>query len=65
MPGAWDKYRTDRKYLANISNSHNTQGHIQTHEEKEDPWRRVSLTQWSVVPQGNRCYAHLLQGTYS
>ena len=45
MPGACDKYRTDRKRLTNISDSHNTQGHIQTHEEKEDPWRRVSLTQ--------------------
>ena len=40
MTGACDKYRTDRKHLTNISDSHNTQRHIQTHEEKEDPWRR-------------------------
>lgn len=29
---------------------------------KRGPWRRVSLIQWSVVPQGNRCYAHFLVG---
>lgn len=55
MPGACDKYWTDRKRLTNISDSHNTQGTYRHMKKKrthggEFPWHSCTTRKQVLCP---------------